>query len=75
MSASIAASVGLMNAVGSITGTEIPLTRPAIAVFMADTMSPTIELVEPVHWYLQPSRAQASAAPYWVGTKNGFVVT
>ena len=29
----------------------------------------------PVHWYAQLSSAQASWTPYWVGMKNGLVVT
>ena len=41
----------------------------------AFTISLMLEVVEPVHWYEQPSRLHASAAPYCVGTKKGFVVT
>ena len=48
---------------------------PVIAVFIALTISLTLEFSEPVHWYEQPSSLQASSAPYLVGTKNGFVVT
>jgi hypothetical protein len=36
---------------------------------------PRWQVADPVHWYEQPSSAHASAAPYWVGTKNGLVVT
>ena len=35
----------------------------------------TLESFEPVHWYEAARSAQASAAPYCVGVKNGFVVT
>jgi hypothetical protein len=39
------------------------------------TISDTIESFDPVHWYVTPSSLLASSAPYWVGVKNGFVVT
>src|SRR5918998_6364397 len=45
------------------------------AVLVASTISTTTELTEPVHWYWTPSSLHASSAPYWVGVKNGFVVT
>jgi hypothetical protein len=41
----------------------------------AETICGTLLDAEPVHWYEQPSSEQASEAPYWVGVKNGFVVT
>jgi hypothetical protein len=46
-----------------------------MAVLVALTISATTELAEPVHWYSQPSSLHASSAPYWVGVKNGLVVT
>src|SRR5260370_3701387 len=75
MPADNAASTGALNATGSMIETAIPSTLPAMAVFIALTMSATILFAEPVHWYLHPTRAQASEAPHWVGTKNGLVVT
>jgi hypothetical protein len=42
---------------------------------MAETISETTESVEPVHWYVVPVIAAASASPYWVAVKNEFVVT
>src|SRR5260370_16947549 len=75
MPADKAASTGALNATGSMIETAIPSTLAAMAVFIALTMSATILFAEPVHWYLHPTRAQASEAPYWVGTKNGLVVT
>src|SRR3954466_2664643 len=53
----------------------MPLGPLVIAVFMALTISFTLEFSDPVNWYEQPSSLQASSAPYFVGTKNGFVVT
>src|SRR5690348_9733295 len=53
----------------------MPFAPPVTALFIALTISLTLEFSEPVHWYVQPSSLQASAAPYFVGTKNGFVVT
>jgi hypothetical protein len=38
-------------------------------------MSETLLVDEPVHVYEHPSSLQASAAPFWVGVKNTFVVT
>src|SRR5207249_5394633 len=67
--------VGPSNAFVSITATAMPAAFAAIAAFMAETISPTSLLAEPVHWYVQLTSAHASAAPYCVGTKNGFVVT
>ena len=42
---------------------------------MAFTISEAIDVCDPVHCELQPSIEHASAMPYWVGTKNGLVVT
>src|SRR3954466_11080234 len=53
----------------------MPLGPLVIAVFMALTISFTLEFSDPVNWYEQPSSLQASSAPYFVGTKNGLVVT
>src|SRR5260370_40683731 len=75
MPADNAASTGALNATGSMIETAIPSTLAAMAVFIWLTMSATILFAEPVHWYLHPTRAQASEAPDWVGTKNGLVVT
>src|SRR6187399_1386968 len=53
----------------------MPSTLSAIAVCMAETISVTVDVCEPVHWEVQPKNAQASSIPYWVGVKNGLVVT
>src|SRR3954470_9122608 len=75
MSAASALSVGALNAFRSTRETAIPSAWAVIALFIALTISLTLLVSEPVHWYEQPSRLHASAAPYLVGTKNGFVVT
>ena len=59
----------------STTASAMPSALAVIAVLVASTISATTELTEPVHWYSTPSSLQASSAPYWVGVKNGFVVT
>src|SRR5262252_10832669 len=72
----IAFFTGAVNAVEEITATAIPDAFALIAAFVADTISGTDEFCDPVHDGLgSPSSAAASASPYWVGTKNGFVVT
>src|SRR6476660_3545435 len=53
----------------------MPLTPAAIALLNALTISLTLAVCEPVHWYVQPSSLHASEAPLCVGVKNGFVVT
>src|SRR5690242_4269511 len=54
----------------------MPSALPEIAVFMYWTICGTLEVVEPPHLGTgMPSSAAASWKPYWVGTKNGFVVT
>src|SRR5256885_185384 len=54
----------------------MPSALPEIAVFMYCTICGTFELAEPPHLgFGMPSSAAASSKPYWVGTKNGFVVT
>src|SRR6185437_4802852 len=75
MPASSALLTGSLKASLSTTATAIPLAFALIAVFMALTISATIEFCDPVHWNSVPSSADASWAPYWVGVKNGFVVT
>src|SRR5919109_2894518 len=75
MSPFSAFSVGALNAFVSISDTAMPSALELIALLNALTISPTLLLSEPVHWYVQPSSLQASSAPYFVGTKNGFVVT
>src|SRR3954471_1527686 len=75
MSAASALSVGALNAFRSTRETAIPSAWAVIALFIALTISLTLLVSEPVHWYEQPSRLHASAAPYLVGTKNGLVVT
>ena len=75
MPAASAFSVGSLNAFRSTRQTAMPSTLPAIAVFIALTISPTSAVLEPVHWNVVFSSAHASSMPYCVGTKNGFVVT
>src|SRR5215216_95226 len=75
MPAASARSTGSLNAVGSTSETAMPSTFALIALLKAFTISLTLLLCDPVHWYEQPSSVQASWAPYRVGTKNGFVVT
>src|SRR5687767_1803322 len=75
MPASIALSVGPLNAFWSVMAIAMPSTLPVIAVLNALTISATLAVSDPVHWKSHLSSAHASSAPYWVGTKNGFVVT
>ena len=75
MPASSALSTGSVNADLSTTASARPSALPLIAVFVALTISATTESFDPVHWNAAPSSAHASAAPYCVGVKNGFVVT
>ena len=75
MPAASALSVGPLNAFGSMIATAIPSALPEIAAFIALTISATSAVLDPVHWNCVPSSALASSAPYWVGVKNGFVVT
>src|SRR5262245_3375838 len=67
--------IGASNAFASVTATAIPAAFALIAALNALIIVPTLPSSAPVHWYAQLTSAQASAAPYWVGTKNGFVVT
>src|SRR5215211_7407590 len=75
MPASSAWSTGPRKASLSTTATAMPSALPEIAVLVAFTISATLESLEPVNWNSQLSSAQASWAPYWVGVKNGLVVT
>src|ERR671912_285556 len=75
MPASSAWLTGSLKASLSTTASAIPSALAEIAVFVAFTISATIESLDPVHWNSQLSREQASWAPYWVGVKNGLVVT
>src|SRR5690348_2340123 len=68
-------STGALNADLSTTAMARPSALPLIAVLVALTISATTEFCDPVHWYEQPSSLHASSAPYWVGVKNGLVVT
>ena len=75
MPASRALSTGVLNADLSTTARAMPSALPVTAVFVALTISATIASFDPVHWNDAPSNAHASAAPYCVGVKKGFVVT
>src|ERR687897_2467079 len=75
MPASSARSTGSLNAALSTTASAIPSALDVTAVFVEFTISATIESFDPVHWNSVPSSLHASSAPYWVGVKNGFVVT
>src|SRR5919205_3169564 len=75
MPASSAFLMGPLNALRSTSATAMPSTFALTALLNALTISLTLLLSEPVHWYEHPSSLQASSAPYFVGTKNGFVVT
>ena len=76
MPACMAFFTGVVNAVELITATAIPFAFEEMAALVALTISGTLEFCEPVQAGLGiPSSAAASARPYWVGTKNGLVVT
>src|SRR4029450_74285 len=75
MPADSAWSTGALKASLSTTASAIPSALAEMAVLVALTISATIESLDPVHWNSQLSSAQASWAPYWVGVKNGLVVT
>src|SRR5262245_15731248 len=70
-----ALSTGDVKAFLSTTAMAMPSAFAETAELMALTISGTLESFEPVHWYEAARSAQASAAPYCVGVKNGFVVT
>src|SRR5437764_13290532 len=67
--------IGASKADLSTTQTAIPSALALIAALKALIISPTSAFVEPVHVKPTLTSAAASEAPYWVGTKNGFVVT
>src|SRR5215469_1770965 len=72
----MALATGVVNAVALITATAMPFAFAEIAEFVALTICGTLEVSDPVQDGLgRPSSAAASASPYWVGTKNGLVVT
>src|SRR5262252_4475934 len=76
MPSCMALATGVVNAVALTTAIAIPLAFAEIAEFVALTICGTLALTDPVQDGLgMPSSAAASASPYWVGTKNGFVVT
>src|SRR3954447_5092296 len=67
--------IGASNADLSTTQTAMPSAFALIAALNAFSISPTSAFVDPPHVYLHLTSAHASAAPYCVGTKKGFVVT
>src|SRR6266550_5401988 len=72
----MAFATGVLNAVVLITASAIPFAFDVMAALVALTMSEMLDLSEPVKAGLGiPSSAAASCSPYWVGTKNGLVVT
>src|SRR5215467_4137040 len=76
MPSCMALATGVVNAVALITATAMPLAFAETAAFVALTICGTFEFCDPVQDGLgMPSSAAASASPYWVGTKNGLVVT
>src|SRR5215475_8574159 len=67
---------GWVNAVELTTATAIPFAFDEMAELVALTISGMLAFCEPVQAGLGiPSSAAASCSPYWVGTKNGLVVT
>src|SRR4051812_2202608 len=75
MPACSALSVGALNALGSTRQTAMPSALAVMAAFIALIISLTSAVFEPVHWKVVLTSAPASSIPYWVGVKNGFVVT
>src|SRR6516164_10141697 len=76
MPSCMALATGVVNAVALITATPMPFAVAEIAAFVALTICGTLEVSDPVQDGLgMPSSAAASCSPYWVGTKNGLVVT
>ena len=53
----------------------MPSTFSVIAASIAFTIWDATDVCDPVHCEVQPNTEHASAMPYWVGTKNGLVVT
>src|SRR6266545_3537136 len=74
-SALVPTAVNLIGLPESLIACAAPSALPEIAVLVAFTISATFDSFEPVNWNSQLSSAQASWAPYWVGVKNGLVVT
>src|SRR5215467_4359669 len=76
MPSCMALATGVVNAVALITATAMPFAFAEIAAFVALTICGTLDVADPVQDGLgRPSSAAASCSPYWVGTKNGLVVT
>src|SRR5260370_5881829 len=76
MPALMALATGVVKAVALITATAIPFAFAEMAAVVALTICGTLEVADPVQEGLgRPSSAAASCSPYWVGTKNGLVVT
>src|SRR5215831_16232881 len=76
MPAFMALATGVLNAMALITATAMPFDLAEIAAVVALTICGTLALIDPVQDGLgRPSSAAASCSPYWVGTKNGLVVT
>src|SRR5690242_6215167 len=71
----IAFLIGCSKACASTTATPIPAAFALTAELKALSILPTFAFSSPVHWYEHLTSAQASARPYCVGTKKGFVVT
>src|SRR2546429_2461525 len=72
----MAFATGVLNAVELTTASAIPFAFDEMAALVALTISGMLALSEPVQEGLEiPSSAAASWNPYWVGTKNGLVVT
>ena len=67
--------IGASKAPLSTTQTPMPAALALMAALKALIISPTSALVDPVQVYATSNALAASAAPYCVGTKNGFVVT
>src|SRR4029453_14179022 len=67
--------IGASNAPLSTTQTAMPSAFALTAALNALIISATSALVEPDQVYVVSVSFAASAAPYCVGTKNGFVVT
>src|SRR5438093_12702084 len=66
--------MGASKAFLSTTAIAIPSALELIAALKALIIWPTSAVADPVHVYVLLTSAPASAAPYFVGTKNEFVV-
>src|SRR5207237_2309700 len=67
--------IGASNADLSTTQMAIPSAFALTAALNAVSISPTSAFVEPPQVKVTAKIELASEAPYWVGTKKGFVVT